>query len=204
VHPSGIVHSELDSRKDSPKQGFEEAPEAWIERSPRFMEAIDGLAQNCNVIIRTWFHQAVRDILKVHPCGDLQNPLSGVFATRSPDRPNPIGLHRGKVREIYHRRGLRVYPLETLNGAPVIDIKPMLGAASDDQEIAIVSTQTLRVYTRSIDYEPLSMLRTILPAQKSSVCKCLQSGINGNSQGSHQKFTCQVMEWQRPIVAINN
>jgi tRNA-Thr(GGU) m(6)t(6)A37 methyltransferase TsaA len=96
------------------------------------VEALDGIAANCGVIILTWLHLADRNTLKVHPRGDLEKPLSGVFATRSPDRPNPIGLHRVTVLEMDKQRGLRVHPLEALDGTPVIDIKPVLGEAPDE------------------------------------------------------------------------
>jgi tRNA-Thr(GGU) m(6)t(6)A37 methyltransferase TsaA len=128
----GIVHSGLRSRKDAPKQGYEGAPDAWIEIYPRFLEALDGITQNDSVILLTWFHLAERDILKVHPRGNPQNPLTGVFATRSPDRPNPIGLHRVRVLEIDKQRGLRVHPLEAIDGTPVVDIKPVSKACHDD------------------------------------------------------------------------
>ncbi len=132
LRPIGIVHSELSSRKNAPKQGSEGAPEAWIEIYPGFIEALDGIVQDCSIVILTWFHQAERDTLKVHPRGDPNNPLTGVFATRSPDRPNPIGLHRVKVLEVDKQRGLRVYPLEAIDGTPVIDIKPILDNRPDD------------------------------------------------------------------------
>lgn len=132
LRPIGIVHSELSSRKNAPKQGYEGAPEAWIEIYPGFIEALDGIVQDCSIVLLTWFHQAERDTLKVHPRGDPNNPLTGVFATRSPDRPNPIGLHRVKVLEVDKQRGLRVYPLEAIDGTPVIDIKPILDNRPDD------------------------------------------------------------------------
>ena len=76
----------------------------------------------------TWFHQARRDVLKLHPRGDPSLPISGVFTTRSPDRPNPIGLHRVRVKEVAHNR-LKVGPLEAIDGTPIIDIKPVLAVA---------------------------------------------------------------------------
>ena len=107
-------------------QGSEGAPAAWLEIYPRFMEALEGITPNSEVVVLTWFHLAKRDVLKVHPRRDPNKPLSGVFATRSPDRPNPIGLHKVTVLEIDHQRGIRVYPLEAVDGTPVVDIKPVL------------------------------------------------------------------------------
>ena len=132
LQPIGAIRSSLQRREDTPRQGLEGAPEAWVEIYPRFIDALDGIAPGNEVIILTWLHLANRDILKVHPRRDADRPLSGVFATRSPDRPNPIGLHRVRILEIDKRRGLRVFPIEALDGTPVIDIKPVLGAAPDE------------------------------------------------------------------------
>jgi tRNA-Thr(GGU) m(6)t(6)A37 methyltransferase TsaA len=132
LHPIGIVRSKLHRRGDAPKQGFEGAPDAWLEIYPAFMGALEGLALNSEVIVLTWFHQASRDVLKVRPRGDPNRPFSGVFATRSPDRPNPIGLHKVRIVEIDNRRGIRVHPLEAIDGTPVIDIKPVLAGSQDE------------------------------------------------------------------------
>ena len=132
LHPIGVVISDLHNREDATKQGFEGAPYAWLEIYPAFIEALEGITPYSEVVVLTWFHQASRDILKVHPRHDSNRPLSGVFATRSPDRPNPIGLHRVKVIEIDTQRGIKVHPLEALNGTPVIDIKPILAESRDE------------------------------------------------------------------------
>jgi tRNA-Thr(GGU) m(6)t(6)A37 methyltransferase TsaA len=126
LQPVGVVRSPLQRPGDAPRQGAEGAPEAWLEIDARFADAIAGLAPQDTVLVLTWLHQADRDTLQVHPRDDLRNPLSGVFATRSADRPNPIGLHRVTVREIAGCR-LRVFPLEAVDGTPVVDIKPALG-----------------------------------------------------------------------------
>lgn len=131
VQPVGVVRSTLRSREDAPKQGFEGAPAAWLEIYPAFREALGGITPNSEVVVLTWFHQAHRDVLKVHPRRDPKSPLSGVFATRSPDRPNPIGLHRVTVLEIDKLRGIRVYPLEAIDGTPIVDIKPILAKPKD-------------------------------------------------------------------------
>lgn len=88
-------------------------------------EALDGLAAGDEIIVVTWLHKARRDVLKVHPRSDRTKPLMGVFATRSPDRPNPLGLHPVTVREVEKNR-LRVGPIEAIDGTPVVDIKPVL------------------------------------------------------------------------------
>ena len=132
LHPIGVVRSELHNRKNAPKQGSEGAPDAWLEIYPAFMDALDGINQNSEIVVLTWFHQASRDVLKVHPRGDPNKPFAGVFATRSPDRPNPIGLHRVRIIEIDNQRGIKVYPLEALDGTPVVDIKPVLAKSQDE------------------------------------------------------------------------
>jgi tRNA-Thr(GGU) m(6)t(6)A37 methyltransferase TsaA len=132
LQPIGVVRSKLHNRENAPKQGFEGAPDAWLEIHPAFMDALDGLNKNSEIIVLTWFHQAIRDVLKVHPRGDPNRPFAGVFATRSPDRPNPIGLHRVRIIEIDKQRGIKVYPLEAIDGTPVIDIKPVLAELQDE------------------------------------------------------------------------
>jgi tRNA-Thr(GGU) m(6)t(6)A37 methyltransferase TsaA len=126
LRPVGVIRSQLIARENTPKQGSEGAPEAWVEIDPAFAPALDGIATGSEVILLTWLHQGDRDTLRGHPRDDPQNPLKGVFATRSPDRPNPIGLHRVQVLEIADSVRLRVEPLEALDGTPVIDIKPVL------------------------------------------------------------------------------
>ena len=107
-------------------QGAEGAPDAWIEVKTFAAEALDGLVAGDDIIVITWFHRARRDVMKVHPRSDRSRPLTGVFATRSPDRPNPLGLHRVTVRRISGTR-LRVGPIEAIDGTPVVDIKPVIG-----------------------------------------------------------------------------
>ena len=108
------------------KQGWEGAPDAWLEIDADFTGALDGITAGSEILILTWLHQGRRDLLKVHPRGDPDKPLRGVFATRSADRPNPIGLHRAEVLEIQDPDRIRIRPLEALDGTPVIDIKPVL------------------------------------------------------------------------------
>ena len=120
VRPIGLIRSELKRRGDASRQGSEGAPDAWLEVRPRFVEGLQGIAAGQQVIIIAWLHEADRKTLKVHPRGDLSAPLSGVFATRSPDRPNPLGLHRVTVREVIGNR-LRIGPIEAIDGTPVAD-----------------------------------------------------------------------------------
>ena len=121
--PIGIIRSPLQRRKNAPRQGNEGAPDAWLEVDPAFHDALDGIAAGDRLIILTWLHQANRKVLKVHPRNNTRRPLAGVFATRSPDRPNPIGLHPVTVRRIKGTR-LRIGPIEAIDGTPVVDIKP--------------------------------------------------------------------------------
>jgi tRNA-Thr(GGU) m(6)t(6)A37 methyltransferase TsaA len=126
VVPIGRVHSSLTEPAEAPKQGYEGAPDARVEVLPDFVEALDGIEPGDEVVLLTWFHQADREVLKVHPRDDPSNPLTGVFATRSADRPNPIGLHRVEVLDLEDERWLTVRGLEAIDGTPVIDIKPVL------------------------------------------------------------------------------
>jgi len=125
LRPVGVVHSTLQDRKNAPRQGNEGAPDAWLEISDQFMDALDGLATGDEIIVITWLHKGRRETMKVHPRRDQSKPLMGVFATRSPDRPNPLGLHRVTIRRIEGNR-LLVGPLEAIDGTPLVDIKPLL------------------------------------------------------------------------------
>ena len=130
LRPIGVLRSSLKRRGEAPKQGPEGAPDAWLEVSPFAAEGLDGLAVGDDIIVVTWLHRARRDRLKVYPRSDRSRPLTGVFATRSPDRPNPLGLHRVTVRSVAKTR-LRVGPIEALDGTPVVDIKPVLAGRRD-------------------------------------------------------------------------
>ncbi len=125
LRPIGTIRSDLKDRKGAPKQGSEGAPDAWIDIFPWAAEALSGLTIGDELIVITWLHEAKRDVFKVHPRSNPNNPLTGVFATRSPDRPNPLGLHPIVLREMHGLR-LRVGPIEAINGTPVVDIKPVL------------------------------------------------------------------------------
>jgi tRNA-Thr(GGU) m(6)t(6)A37 methyltransferase TsaA len=125
VRPIGVISSELTSLADAPMQGSEGAPDAWLEVAAPFAAALHGIEVGDELIVISWFHRADRDTLQTHPRSDPRNPLTGVFATRSPDRPNPLGLHPVTVRAIDGTR-LRVGPLEAIDGTPVVDIKPVL------------------------------------------------------------------------------
>ena len=125
IEPIGIVRSSLRTRAQAPRQAHEGAPEAWIEINPRFAAGLRNLEPGDAVFVLTWLDRSRRDILEVHPRGDLSVPKQGVFSTRSPDRPNPIGLHRTTVVAVEPTR-LRVEELEALDGTPVLDLKPVL------------------------------------------------------------------------------
>ena len=125
VRPIGVIRSKIKERSKAPKQGSEGAPDVWLEVHPFATPALDGLAVGDQLIVLTWLHRAHRDTLKVRPRSDPKRRLTGVFATRSPDRPNPIGLHEVTVRKISKQR-LRIGPIEAIDGTPVIDMKPVL------------------------------------------------------------------------------
>ncbi|HCL79092.1 MAG TPA: tRNA (N6-threonylcarbamoyladenosine(37)-N6)-methyltransferase TrmO [Synergistaceae bacterium] len=122
LRPVGVVRSPFSSREECPRQGDKGGADGVVHIFPEFSEALDGVEEGDEVLILTWLHLADRKVLKVHPRGDRAAPLRGVFSTRSPDRPNPVGVHRVTVRE---RRGLSltVFPLEAVDGTPVLDIK---------------------------------------------------------------------------------
>jgi tRNA-Thr(GGU) m(6)t(6)A37 methyltransferase TsaA len=125
VVPIGHVASPLRDRADAPRQGDEGAPPAWLVVEPRFAEAIRDLRVGDRLVVLTWLDRADRDVLSTRPRDDPDRPVVGVFSTRSPDRPNPIGLHRVQVLEIDGRRIL-VNELEALDGTPILDVKPVL------------------------------------------------------------------------------
>lgn len=126
LNPIGVVRSPLARPEDAPHQGDEGAPEAWLELLPQVQDGLAGIAPGAGLVVITWLHLARRDVLVVHPRGDANRPLTGVFITRSPDRPNPLGLHQVTVLEVAGPR-LRVAPLEAVDGTPIIDIKSILG-----------------------------------------------------------------------------
>jgi tRNA-Thr(GGU) m(6)t(6)A37 methyltransferase TsaA len=125
VRPIGRVQSPLISTADAPRQGDEGAPDAHLVLHPEVQAGLDGVAVGDEIIILTWLHEADRTVMRVHPRGDLSRPEAGVFSTRAPSRPNPIGLHRVRVLDIDGVR-IHVSGLEAIDGTPVIDLKPTL------------------------------------------------------------------------------
>ncbi len=126
LRPIGTVQSPLTDRASAPKQGDEGGPEAWLVFEPDVAEALHGVEPGAEVLLLTWLDRADRSVLRVHPRGDASRPEQGVFATRSPDRPNPIGLHRVGVLAVDGTR-VRVRDLEAIDGTPILDVKPVLG-----------------------------------------------------------------------------
>jgi tRNA-Thr(GGU) m(6)t(6)A37 methyltransferase TsaA len=126
----GHVESPLTERAAAPRQGDEGAPDSWIVLDPDKGPAMKDLAPGDDVLVLTWLDRADRTVLAVHPRDDMRAPLTGVFSTRSPDRPNPIGLHRVRIVAIDGVR-LRVRDLEALDGTPVLDLKPVLGGVDE-------------------------------------------------------------------------
>jgi tRNA-Thr(GGU) m(6)t(6)A37 methyltransferase TsaA len=124
VRPIGRVESPLRDRADAPKQG-EGAPDAWLVVLPQYAEGLRDVRVGTEALLLTWLDRADRTVLSTRPRDDPANPMTGVFSTRSPDRPNPIGLHRVRILARDGCR-LRVGPLEALDGTPIVDLKPVL------------------------------------------------------------------------------
>jgi len=125
IRPIGVVESPLTDPRSAPKQGDEGSPDAWIAFEAGAVEGLRGLKPGQEVIVLTWLDRARRDVLTVHPRGDASRPPQGVFSTRSPGRPNPIGLHRVEILAIDGPR-MRVRNLEALDRTPVVDLKAVL------------------------------------------------------------------------------
>jgi tRNA-Thr(GGU) m(6)t(6)A37 methyltransferase TsaA len=129
--PIGVVRSSLRDRRDAPRQAFEGAPGATLEIDPEFAPALDRVTSGTELIVVTWLHEADRTVLQVHPMDDESIPLTGVFATRSPDRPNPIGLHRVTVIGTDPPTSVHVDALEAIDGTPILDLKVAMTEAPD-------------------------------------------------------------------------
>lgn len=130
LRPIGRVESSLATRADAPRQGDEGAPDAWVVFDEFVRAALRDLAPGDEVILISWFDRADREVLTVHPRGDLSRPATGVFSTRSPDRPNPLGLHRVTILATDGLR-LHVDHLEAIDGTPIVDLKPVLGDVTE-------------------------------------------------------------------------
>jgi tRNA-Thr(GGU) m(6)t(6)A37 methyltransferase TsaA len=130
VRPIGRVQSQLISTADAPRQGDEGAPDAYLVLDPDVQPGLDGIAVGDEIIVLSWLHEADRTVLRVHPRGDLSRPEAGVFSTRAPSRPNPIGLHRVRVLDVDGAR-LHVSGLEAIDGTPVVDLKPTLSSIEE-------------------------------------------------------------------------
>jgi len=132
LRPVGTVESPLTDAASAPKQGDEGAPDAWLVFEPEVADALEGIRVGDEVLVITWLDRADRDVLRVHPRGDASRPEQGVFSTRSPHRPNPLGLHRVEVAAIEGARVL-VRNLEALDGTPIVDVKPVLSQSVDER-----------------------------------------------------------------------
>jgi len=131
VRPIGVVRSTLRAVAEAPNQAFEGAPEALLEIEPAFADAMHLLEAGDELIVLTWLHLADREVLQTHPTGDERRPLTGVFRTRSSERPNPIGVHRVTVTAREGATGLRVGALEAVDGTPIIDLKVVMKESLD-------------------------------------------------------------------------
>ena len=126
LRPVGRVESALRDRAGAPMQADEGAPAAWLVFDPAYRRAMADLRVGDAIVLLTWLHEADRETLEVRPRDDPRRPLTGVFSTRSPDRPNPIGLHRVTVTEVDGDR-VRVDHLEAIDGTPLVDVKVSRG-----------------------------------------------------------------------------
>jgi tRNA-Thr(GGU) m(6)t(6)A37 methyltransferase TsaA len=125
LQPIGRVESPLTDRSQAPKQGNEGSPDAWIVFDDAVLDGLTDTRPGDRVIVLTWLDRGSRDVLRTIPRDDPSQPERGVFSTRSPDRPNPIGLHEVEVLEVDGPRVL-VRDLEAIDGTPVLDVKPVL------------------------------------------------------------------------------
>lgn len=125
LRPIGTIRSSIKERSKAPRQGSEGAPDAWLEVRPWASAGLRGVAVGDQILVITWLHRGRRNVFEVYPRGDRSHGLWGVFATRSPDRPNPLGLHPVTVREVVGNH-LRIEPMEAIDGTPVVDIKPVI------------------------------------------------------------------------------
>jgi tRNA-Thr(GGU) m(6)t(6)A37 methyltransferase TsaA len=130
LEPVGWVQSPLRALADAPLQGDEGGADAWLVFEESFADALADLQPGADLLVLTWLNRARRDVLAVHPRGDSANPVRGVFSTRSPDRPNPIGLHRVRILSV---AGLRIHvsDMEAIDGTPIVDAKPVLHPGLD-------------------------------------------------------------------------
>jgi tRNA-Thr(GGU) m(6)t(6)A37 methyltransferase TsaA len=126
LQPIGVVRSGLRSLSEAPRQADLGAPEARLELDPRYADALRLVSPGMDLLVLTWLHRANREVLLTHPMNDETIPLTGVFATRSPDRPNPIGLHRVAVVEVEPPATLLVAALEAIDGTPILDLKAVM------------------------------------------------------------------------------
>ena len=131
VHPIGVVRSTLRAPADAPNQAFQGAPDALLEIDPGFVDALHRVRPGDELVLLTWLHLADRAVLQTHPTGDTNIPLTGVFRTRSPDRPNPIGVHRVTVTALDDPTHVRVGALEAIDGTPILDLKIAMGESPE-------------------------------------------------------------------------
>ena len=131
LRPIGLVHSPLRERSSAPKQGRDGSPLATLVFDPVFASGLSDIVAGVEIWVLTWLDRADRSVLRTHPRGDPRNPLTGVFCTRSPDRPNPIGIHRVRVVSVLDDVRLQVENLEALDMTPILDVKPVLKGESD-------------------------------------------------------------------------
>lgn len=131
LRPIGRVRSPIRSRAEAPMQADQGAPEAWLELDPAIADAARSVRAGQELMLLTWLDRADRSTLRVHPGADHSRPLTGVFNTRSPDRPNPIGLHRVTVLEVADGPRIKVHALEVLDGTPILDLKSVRGPSQE-------------------------------------------------------------------------
>lgn len=178
LRPIGWVESPLTDPERAPRQGDEGAPAAWVVIEPSYGDAMRDLSVGAQAIVVTWLHRAARDVLVTHPRGDHTRPEQGVFSTRSPDRPNPIGLHTVQIITIDGTR-IRVRHLEAINGTPVIDLKPVLDTMTYDELGAGPEGHG----PRWLEHEGASMAvelnHTIVAARDSEASAAFMAGIIG-------------------------
>ncbi|WP_045212782.1 tRNA (N6-threonylcarbamoyladenosine(37)-N6)-methyltransferase TrmO [Desulfonatronovibrio magnus] len=180
LYPIGYVESEFTNKKDCPCQGNNSCPPAIIRIKPQFKQAMSGLAAGQNIVLITFLNRGNRNVLQCHPRNDKTLPITGVFATRSPNRPNPLGMHQVEILSMGDDF-IQVHPLEVLDQTPVVDIKPVLGTSEKNRKESSDCSDVARFFTED-------EIQGLIRISRYACTKGLLSGFNGNLSIKKQDY----------------